>query len=174
MSETNNRNAVLYGILHKAGRKFVCPQCLRSYPNLVSVMEHLDEMERDEGHKHLLEKEDIAFDVESVVEHKVFQGLQSEVQCLIAIAQASGIVFVCPECVDEDFGYFDKMNEFQFHCWSKEDARHMGLISFDQSIFGQSYCEALGKDVENLPPSINQELIGIAYVLQNKNIRVHP
>lgn len=67
----------------------------------------------------------------------------SELRCLLAIAEASGIVFVCPQCVDADFEYFTKMNEFRSHCWRKDDKRHMDFISFNRVKFGEAYSRAM-------------------------------
>ncbi|KAJ5369987.1 uncharacterized protein N7496_006079 [Penicillium cataractarum] len=101
-----------------------------------------------------------------------FQDSVSEFQHLLAIAEKSGIVFVCPQCVDVDFEYFDKMNEFRFHCWKKQDERHMGFVSFDQSIFNEAYCKAIGGDFQTTKPRTREDMIQIAYVFKNKIVRV--
>jgi hypothetical protein len=90
-TDYDKTNAVLRRILENAGKKFDCP----------------------------LQAENIKSDVEHGMMQN-FQDSMSEFHRLLAIAEESGIVFVCPQCLDADFEYFDKMNQFQFHCWKKE------------------------------------------------------
>jgi hypothetical protein len=142
-TDYDKTNAVLRRILENAGKKFDCP----------------------------LQAENIKSDVEHVITQN-FHDSMSDFSRLLAIAEESGIVFVCPQCVDADFEYFDKMNEFRFHCWKKEDERHMGFISFNQLVFNEAYCKAMGGEFQTTQPRISEKLIQIAYVLENKIVRV--
>jgi hypothetical protein len=170
-TEKDKRNAVLRLILKNAGKKCACPQCLCSFPDMDSTREHLEIMKWNEEHKYLMQAENIKFDLEHVIMQKS-QNSMSEFRCLLAIAEASGIVFICPLCVDVDFEYFTKMNEFRSHCWKKDDERHMDFISFNQSKFREAYSSAMGNDVRITQSQISEELIRITYVLETKIVCV--
>ncbi|CAG8154930.1 unnamed protein product [Penicillium nalgiovense] len=123
-----------------------------------------------------------AFDIDFFVRHRLLKiphSIVLRMKSLLEIAAASGMAFVCPQCVDKDFEYFNTMAEFRDHCRQKCNKIHMDLLSTDRGTFFPSYLRAMKRDkVENLedplsgllrrgPPSFHQYL-RIGYVFQEK------
>jgi hypothetical protein len=79
--------------------------------------------------------------------------VQSKIQIYLQIAVSSGMTHVCPECVDKDGQYFNKMVDFDRHCWEKSDQTHMSLLSKVPATFLPTYLIAMGlSEIEELPP----------------------
>ncbi|KAJ5976516.1 hypothetical protein N7481_010223 [Penicillium waksmanii] len=102
--------------------------------------------------------------------------LQSKIQIYLQIALSSGMAHVCPECVDQDLRYFNKMVDFDAHCWERNDQTHMGLLSKTPADFLPAYLQAMGlPHIEDLPPGsdkpgrwTNERYLKTAYVFQTK------
>jgi hypothetical protein len=102
--------------------------------------------------------------------------VQSKIQIYLQIAVSSGMTHVCPECVDEDGQYFNKMVDFDRHCWEKSDQTHMSLLSKVPATFLPTYLIAMGlSEIEELPPGhdkpgrwTNERYLRTAYVFKAK------
>lgn len=57
--------------------------------------------------------------------------------------------YVCPQCIDKDFEYFNDMSQFRNHCWQMDGTMHQDLRSIDYLKFSTSYLKAMGRP--NLP-----------------------
>lgn len=208
MAEEEEKIAVINHIFNKANKKYVCPGCLNTYARYSLLKDHLKRT-RDETHEGLMaekqssfdysyrrlagwedEKEEFAlpsdraaaFDIDFFVRHRLLKFPHPSVlrmQSLLEIAAASGMKFVCPQCVDKDFEYFNNTTEFRDHCRQKCNKIHTDLMSTDDWTFFPSYLKAMKREkVENLedplcgqprrgPPSFRQYL-EIGYVFQEK------
>ncbi|KAJ5249420.1 hypothetical protein N7524_011736 [Penicillium chrysogenum] len=167
MSEDEKKIAVMNRIFKKANKKYVCPGCLTSFTRFDPLSDHL---ERDIGGNHdgLKEKEQStfycsyrkligwqdedkklvlpldradAFKIDFFSQHRS----GSRIQCLVKIAMESGMKYVCPQCLGEDFEYFNTVADLRDHCWKKVDATHMGLISTEEGNFFPSYLKAMNR-----------------------------
>lgn len=120
-----------------------------------------------------------AFTREFVVGKIVSQAnnpVQTRIQTCLRIAVASGMAYVCPTCVDTDLEYFNKMVDFDNHCWGKNIGSHMGLLSKTPATFIPAYIRAMGlTELKNLPPGgekpgrwTNARFLNIEYVFNTK------
>lgn len=136
---------VVSQVLRKVGKKYVCLGCLRSYTRFDLLQGHLKRSNVDGAHKGLLEKKqsvfyssyqkamgwnsaDIkstlpsnraaAFELDFVARYKKHQTSYyavAELQTLLDIAMESGIKYVCPQCIDKGFEYFNVISQFRNH-----------------------------------------------------------
>ena len=197
---------VVREVLRKAGKKYVCPGCLKSYARFDLLQDHLKRSNADEKHEGLMEEEqsafysgyhkaigwnsaDIkpalpsnraaAFEVDFVTQHKILQTSHRVgvvLQNLLDIAVASGMKYVCPQCIDKDFEYFNEMSQFRNHCRKIGDRIHRDLQSTDYPTFSPSYLSAMGRpNLVNAPFGLNRRgprsfnlCLEISYVIQEK------
>lgn len=183
MSNDERKASILKGMLIKAGKNYVCPACFKSNSQASDLRNHLKQMKEAEDHKGLSEREEAkfrysyetrwkptdkvpkldlprerisAFARDVVVTKIASQAedfVQSKIQIHLKITVKSGMTHVCPECVDEDMQYFNKMVDFDHHCWEKNDRTHMDLLSKSPAIFLPTYLKAMGlAEIEELPP----------------------
>ncbi|KAJ6019813.1 hypothetical protein N7499_003085 [Penicillium canescens] len=211
MAEDEEKIAVINRIFKEANKHYVCPGCLRSYADFNLLKNHLkrktDEIHAgltseeqssfDHSYRRLVGREDrdgkfvlpsdraAAFKISFFVQHRVLKiphPVVSRMQSLLEIAAASGMKFVCPQCVDEDFGYFNTMTDFRDHCRQMCNKTHGGLMSTDEGTFFPYYLGAMKrKKVKDPlsgrprrgPPSFHQYL-SIGYVFQEKAFGITP
>jgi transposase-like protein len=208
MAEDEGKIAVINGIFKEANKHYVCPGCLKSYADFNLLKNHL-KRQTDEIHAGLMSEEQSSFDhsyrrlvgredrdgkfvlpsdraaafkIGFFVQHRVLKiphPVVSRIRSLSEIAAASGMKFVCPQCVEKDFEYFNTMTDFRKHCRQKCDPTHTSLISTDDGTFFPSYLGAMKRNkVEDLkdplsgrsrpgPPSFH-EYLRIGYVFQEK------
>ncbi|KAJ6001128.1 hypothetical protein N7481_001537 [Penicillium waksmanii] len=126
-----------------------------------------------------------AFTRDVVVEKTASQAndpLESKILIYLRIALSSGMAHVCPECVDQDLEYFNKMTDFDAHCWEMNDQTHMGLSSKTPAVFLSAYLKAMGlPQIEELPPGsdkpgrwTNRRYLKTDYVFKTKKRFVAP
>jgi hypothetical protein len=107
--------------------------------------------------------------------------LESKIQIYLRIALSSGMAHVCPECVDQDLGYFNKLADFDIHRWEMNDQTHMGLSSKTPADFLSAYLKAMGlPQIEELPPGsgkpgrwTNRRYLKTDYVFKTKKRYYH-
>lgn len=137
--------------------------------------------EKDEAHRALMKREKSEFEIDFVVQHRAPESatnIEAKTQILLEIAAASGMVYVCPQCVDKDYRYFNRMDQFRDHCRANGDEIHMDLSCIDKSTFPKAYIQAMGySHVEDLPdlpfgkktgPPSGNMCLKIDYVLLKK------
>ena len=180
MPDDEKKIAVIKQIFRKANKQYVCPGCHKSYARFRLLTDHLSR-ELDKKHEGLMaEQESIfyscyrrligwedadnelilppdraaAFEIDFFAQHRLLKPpplMGSKMQSLLDIAVASGMKYVCPQCLENDFGYFNTMTEMRDHCWREGDPRHMGLISTDPGTFFPIYLKVMNRcKVENL------------------------
>jgi hypothetical protein len=205
-SEEKNATSVLCRMFKKAGKKYVCPGCLCSYVRFDLLTDHLKRAKEEEGHKGLMDekqstfnssyqksigrepvdeglilpsKRAAAFEIDFIVRQRISREphhIGPKSQTLLEIALASGMRYVCPQCVDKDFQYFYNMTEYRNHCWSMGDKGHLDLQSTDSATFLPPYFKAMRRqDIRNPPLGLNRkgrrsfhECLKIDYVFQER------
>jgi hypothetical protein len=205
-SEGKNASSVLCRMFKEAGKKYACPACPRSYAKFDLLTDHLKRAKEEKGHQDLMDekqstfyssyqksigrepadeelilpsKRAAAFEIGFIVRHRISREphhIGPKIQTLLKIALASGMRYVCPQCVDKNFQYFSKMTEYRDHCWSMGDKDHLDLQSTDSATFLPSYFKAMRRqDIKNPPLGLNRkgrrsfhECLKIDYVFQER------
>ena len=89
-----------------------------------------------------------AFEIKFIIEHRSCEAsnsIEMMIQNYLDIAQASGMHYVCPLCVDKSFEYFNTMDLFRDHCQRTDDQKHQNLKSNDPRILFPAYKAAMNR-----------------------------
>lgn len=186
MSGTEKRIDLLKRML--SGRDFVCPGCRHAYADFRNLKNHLDREKDTEDHQGLLQsaksrhrKRDQmdAFGRDRFAEKEANGApdcLEARLEIYLKIAIASGMKFVCPQCVTETSNYFNEIIDFYRHCREKADPMHLSFLPNKNPFFLYFYRMAMGRahideppGIDNPGPQTRTPYMQIKFVTKEKN-----
>lgn len=176
-----------------SGRELVCPGCWHAYTNFIDLKKHLGQ-KKDTAHQDLLHLAESChrkrdqidnFGRDAFAEKKApgdTNVLKARLEIYLEIAIASGMNFVCPQCVTESFQYFNLISDFHDHCRKKGDPMHLSFLPHKNERFISFYLTAMGRagidkapfGSDNPGRQTTTPYMRVKYVMQEKNFAAGP